>query len=46
MTALVLGARSAFFSYLMLGDGRMAQEVSTPELWQQVPKMIAGADGR
>lgn len=44
MTAKVLGARSAFFSYVMLDNGRMAQEVSTPELWQQVPKMLAAHD--
>ncbi|MBA7598381.1 hypothetical protein ES703_05396 [subsurface metagenome] len=32
MTASVLGAKVAFFSYLMLVDGRTASELATPEL--------------
>lgn len=32
MSAGVLGTRTAFFSYLMLPDGRAASEVATPEL--------------
>lgn len=32
MTASVLGAKVAFFSYLMLADGRTASELATPEL--------------
>ncbi|KKM69037.1 hypothetical protein LCGC14_1454860 [marine sediment metagenome] len=34
MVANVLGVKAAFFSYLMLPDGRVANEVATPELAQ------------
>ena len=37
-----LGARSAFFAYLMLPDGRTASEVSSPELTEILPALIGG----
>ena len=42
ISARVLGARAAFFSYLMLPDGRTAAEVSTPELLEAMPKLLTG----
>lgn len=35
-----LGIRTAFFAYLMLPDGRVASEVSTPELAAAIPEMF------
>lgn len=43
MTAAVLGARTAFFSYLLLEDGRTAAEASIPELSQGIPKLFLTA---
>lgn len=40
VSAKVIGARSAFFSYLMLPDGRTAANVSAPELAEQLPNMF------
>ena len=40
LSAVVLGARAAFFSYLMLPDGRTAVEASVPELAKGVPAML------
>ena len=40
MVASVLGAKAAFFSYLMLPDGRTASEVATPELAQNFPLLL------
>jgi len=40
MVASVLGAKTAFFSYLMLPDGRTASEVATPELAQNFPLLL------
>jgi|SRR3990167_2357523 len=40
MTASVLGARVAFFSYLQLPDGRTAAEVATPELSTHFPLLL------
>lgn len=37
-----LGARSAFFAYLMLSNGRTASEVSSPELLEMLPGLIGG----
>ena len=37
ISAAVLGPRAAFFSYLMLPDGRTAAEVAAPELLQALP---------
>jgi len=42
MTAKVLGMRAAFFTYLMLPDGRSATEVAAPELIDAMPKMLMG----
>jgi hypothetical protein len=35
-----LGARSAFFAYLMLGDGRTASELGGNELAKVLPQML------
>jgi hypothetical protein len=43
VSARVLGARAAFFNYLLLPDGRAAAEASTPELMDDVPLMLAEA---
>jgi hypothetical protein len=43
VSARVLGARAAFFNYLMLPDGRTAAQASTPELMDDVPLMLAEA---
>ena len=40
MVASVLGTKTAFFSYLMLPDGRTASEVATPELAQNFPLLL------
>ena len=40
MVASVLGAKTAFFSYLMLPDGRTASEVATPELAEAFPLLL------
>ena len=37
MTASVLGSKVAFFSYIMLADGRTASELAKPELSQAFP---------
>lgn len=43
ISSAVLGARAAFFSFLMLPDGRTAMEVSTPDLMQAIPGMFVSA---
>ena len=40
MTASVLGVKVAFFSYLMLPDGRMAGELAAPALAQAFPLQL------
>jgi hypothetical protein len=40
ISAAVLGARAAFFSFLMLPDGRTATGVATPELTKLAPAML------
>ncbi len=40
MTASVLGAKVAFFSYIMLPDGRTASELAKPELSQAFPLQL------
>ena len=40
MTASVLGTKTAFFSYLMLPDGRAASELATPELTEYWPLQL------
>lgn len=37
-----LGARAAFFAYLILPGGRTASEVGTPELIQALPELLGG----
>ncbi len=40
MTASVLGVEVAFFSYMLLPDGRMASELTRPELAEVFPKLL------
>lgn len=40
MTATVLGTKVAFFSYLMLPDGRAASELANPELSEAFPLQL------
>jgi hypothetical protein len=40
MAASVLGTKTAFFSYLMLTDGRTASELTTPELIDSFPLQL------
>lgn len=40
ISATVIGARAAFFSFLMLPDGRTATEVTMPELVEAWPRML------
>ena len=41
MTASVLGVEVAFFSYMMLPDGRVSSELARPELVSAFPKLLA-----
>jgi len=41
LSATILGARMAFFSYLLLSDGRMAAELSDPEMTENWPRLFA-----
>lgn len=41
VSAKVLGARSAFLSYLMLPDGRTAAQAATPEIATLYPRLLA-----
>lgn len=40
VSAKVLGARTSFFSFLMLPDGRTMSSLSTPELAARVPRLL------
>lgn len=40
MTASVLGTRSAFFSYMVLPDGRATNELAKPELQDAFPLLL------
>jgi len=40
ISAAVLGARAAFFSYLVLPDGRTTAEVTTAELANSIPELF------
>ncbi len=40
ISAAILGKRAAFFSYLVLPDGRTAAEVATPALADAAPEMF------
>ncbi|GAI85532.1 unnamed protein product, partial [marine sediment metagenome] len=44
MTASVLGASVAFFSYMMLPDGRVASELARPELSDVFPLQLGAGD--
>lgn len=41
ISATVLGTRAAFFSFLLLPDGRTATEVSAPELMEAWPRLLS-----
>jgi len=45
MTASVLGSKVAFFSYMMLSDGRVASEVAAPELIGAFPFQLPKGEG-
>lgn len=40
MSASVLGVEVAFFSYMMLPDGRVTSELANPELAEVFPKLL------
>ncbi|KKW13426.1 MAG: hypothetical protein UY48_C0001G0047 [Candidatus Gottesmanbacteria bacterium GW2011_GWB1_49_7] len=40
VSAAVIGARTAFFSYLMLPDGRIAAQLSAPEITDAAPSFF------
>ena len=42
MSAAILAGRAAFFSHLVLPDGRTAGQVATPELAELEPELIMG----
>jgi hypothetical protein len=42
ISAQVLGARRAFFTYLQLPDGRVAGQLSAPQLLDAVPELLGG----
>lgn len=42
--AKFLGTRTAFFAYLMLPDGRVASEISAPELVATLPSLFLLAE--
>ncbi len=44
MVATVLGSKAAFFSYLMLPDGRTTSELGTPELIGAFPLQLGKGD--
>lgn len=44
VSAKVLGTRAAFFSYLLLPDGRTAAQVAAPELVTLYPKLLTGGE--
>lgn len=39
--AKVFGVRTAFFNFLLLPDGRTAGEVASPELFEQLPRLLS-----
>ncbi|KKM80158.1 hypothetical protein LCGC14_1342650 [marine sediment metagenome] len=45
LTASVLGSKVAFFSYMMLSDGRVASEVAAPELIGAFPFQLPKGEG-
>jgi hypothetical protein len=44
MTASVLGIEAAFFSYMMLPDGRVSSQLAKPELAEVFPKLLMQPD--
>jgi hypothetical protein len=42
LRAVVCGAKDAFFSHLVLADGRMASQVATSELEAMTPQLLLG----
>jgi len=42
LKAAIFGARTAFFEYLVLPDGRMVSQVSNPELSDISPMFLLG----
>lgn len=44
--ALVVGTRTAFFSHLMLDDGRVASQVASDQLAASVPHMLLLAEAK
>ena len=45
VAAKALGARAAFFSFLLLPDGRTMAQVAAPELEAMIPRLLAGPQG-
>lgn len=43
ISSAVLGARGAFFSFLMLPSGQTAMEMSAPDLVQAIPELFISA---
>jgi len=43
VSAKVLGTRAAFFSFLMLPDGRTAAQLSAPELTDRWPRLLTAS---
>lgn len=41
VAAKVLGSRAAFFSFLLLPDGRTMAQVATPELERMLPRLLS-----
>ena len=44
LAARVLGHRSAFFSYLLLPDGRQAAQAAAPEIARMFPKLLTSGE--
>lgn len=42
--AKFLGARAAFFAYLLLPDGRTASQAAAPELLRMMPRLLAAPE--
>jgi len=44
VSAKVLGTRTAFFSYMELEDGRVANMIATPELTRILPRLLVAEE--
>lgn len=42
LMASIMGVRTAFFSYMMLTDGRTVTQLANPELADAFPKLLGG----